>query len=328
MSHYSGTVIESQPDWLTVSAHGEAKARLLLELGVRLAKEEQARGNRPGKHLRLGYEGIHVGRVTYGQRDLRATQLMLSGDLAASELDVSVALADSVTRLDLAVTCRLDQPSEHLGDEAAHEAIGFRKLHPAKARPWAIFDGDAINTLYLGERGSEYFFRLYNKERQERKEMGASYDGRYDNCWRYELETKASVPSLILKKLLPERDRGEWIRSYLHAYTLAHGLEPPFDVAGPLALIPGFRRKSDVDSKLNHLSRNVRPTVKWLREQGRDADMRQALGLAGSKETLTLGGIPVRHTLSYGVGRSTQEGANGKGSVVRQQEAADGERSE
>lgn len=328
MPHYSGTVIESQPDWLTVSAHGEAKARLLLELGVRLAKEEKARGNKPGKHLRLGYEGIHVGRVTYGQRDVRATQLMLSGDLAASELDVSVALADSVTRLDLAVTCRLDQPNEYLGEASAKDALAFHKLHPRSARPWGIFDDDAINTLYIGERGSESYFRLYNKERQERKEMGDSYDGRYDDCWRYELETKGSLPSLILKKLLPAKDRGEWIRSYLRSYTLAHGLEPPFDAAGPLALIPGFRRKSDVDSKLNHLSKNVRPTVQWLREQGRDADMRQALGLTPSKEILTLGGIPVRHTMSYGVGRPAQEGANGACSVVRQPEAANGERSE
>lgn len=279
MVHYSGTVIESQPDWLSVSAHGETRARLLLELGVRLVEEEKARGNRPHKARLMGYEGIQCGRVTYGQRDTHATRLALSGDSANANLDVAVALADTVTRLDLAVTCRLDQPAHDLGAEACEAALAFRQVKHRAAKPWAVFDADGGYTLYLGERASENFFRLYNKEAQQRKEMGASYDGRYDNCWRYELETKATVPHLILKKLLPAKDRGEWIRSYLHAYVQAHGLEPPFDVAGALALIPGFRRKSDRDSKLNHLAKNVRPTVQWLMGIGAGDEVRDALGL-------------------------------------------------
>lgn len=280
MAEYTGVVIESQPDWLTVSAHGQAKARLLLELGVRLSKEEKARGNRPHKWRSMGYEGIACGRVTYGQRDTAATELRLSGEAAAANLDVSTALADSITRLDLAVTWRSDRPVPDLGDQAAHDALTFKAIKPRAARPWAILGETGVETLYLGERASEYFFRLYNKEWQERKQMGASYDGRYDNCWRYELELKATVPHLILKKLLPLQDRAQWIRDYLHAYTVAHGLQPPFDRGEALALIPGFRRKSDADSKLNHLSRNVRPTVQWLTETGRLDDTLKALGLS------------------------------------------------
>lgn len=286
MAHYTGTVIESQPDWLTCSAHGETRAHLLLQLGTRLAKEEEARGNRPRKARLMGYEGIHVGRVQYGQRDSSATLLRLSGDAASANLDVAVGLADTVTRLDLAVTCRMDQPAHDLGYHSCQDALKFRDHHPRSARPSAIFNADGGYTLYLGDRESEYFFRLYNKEKQERELMREGYDGRYDNCWRYELELKASVPFLVLKKLIPERDRGEWIRSYLHAYTLAHGLEPPFDVAASLKLIPGFRRQSDADSKLRHLSRNVRPTVQWLADAGYGDDLRIALGFRSEDASL------------------------------------------
>lgn len=44
--------------------------------------------------------------------------------------------------------------------------------------------------------------------------------------------------------------------------------------------MPGFRRRSDADSKLKHIRRNVRPTSDWLRKAGHDLDLREALGFA------------------------------------------------
>lgn len=311
MEHYTGSVIESQPDWLTVSAHGEARAKLLLDLGVRLLEEEKAHGNRPRKWRSMGYDGLACGRVTYGQRDRAATELRLSGDAAHANLDVSTALADAVTRLDLAVTWRSDRPAPDLADAAAHDALEFKKHRTRAARPWAIIGTEGVETLYLGERASEYFFRLYNKEAQERRQMGADYDGRYDRCWRFELELKASVPALVLKKLLPERDRAQWIIDYLHTYSLAHGLTPPFEPGGELALIPGFRRQSDADSKLRHLSKNVRPTVQWLDAEGRDDDLRVALGLRPPGATINqLASILARHSATLPGVRAREGGKN------------------
>lgn len=278
MHQYTGTVIEAQPDWLTVSAHGERRAKALLDLAVGLAKEEESHGAKPRKWRSMGYEGIHAGRVEYGQRDARATELRLSGDAARMFLDPALALADRVTRLDLAVTWRSDEPAPDLGRESYESAVAWHSIKPRSALPWTVNDAAGGFTCYIGQRESEYFFRLYNKESQERRQMGKSYDGRYDRCWRYELETKASVPDLILKKLDRAPDQARWIQDYIHTYATAHGLQPPFDSAGGLALISGFRRHSDADSKLNHIAKNVRPTVEWLIKAGRGDDLRKALG--------------------------------------------------
>lgn len=280
MSHYTGVVIESQPDWLTASAHGQANAKSLLDLGVGLAKGEQARGNKPRKWRAMGYEGITIGRVTYGQRDTAATEVRLSGDAAAEYLDATVALADRITRLDLAVTYRFDRPYIRHGPENYVRALKHHEQYPKSALPSVAGNADGGFTLYLGHRASEYYFRQYNKEAQERKQMGKQYDGRYDRCWRYELEMKASVPMAVCKKLMKAADRAEWIQGYIHTYATAHGLAVPFESAGGQELVPGFRRKSDETTKLNHLARNVRPTVLWLNDRGRGADALRALGLS------------------------------------------------
>lgn len=280
MENLTGKVIESQPDWLTVSAHGEGPAKKMLDLAVGLAAEEEAHGAQRRKWRSMGYEGLSVGRVQYGQRDNHATELRLSGDAANGWFEPAVALADRITRLDLAVTWQGDTPAPRLGLHSLARAKRYHGEHPASAAPWVVSDADGGFTMYLGQRESEYFFRLYNKEAQERKQLGSRYDGRYDRCWRFELETKASIPHRLSKKYLAAENRAEWTQGIVHTYLVNHGLTPPFDSAGGQELVPGFRRKSDETTKLQHLARNVAPTVRWLTERGREDDVRRILGLS------------------------------------------------
>lgn len=280
MPQYSGHVIESQADWLTVSAHGQDRARDMLDLALRLAKEEQAQGNKPSSWRSMGYEGTHVGRVEYGQRDQYSTILRLSGDAADRMFGVAHQLADTVTRLDLAVTWQADPPVPYLGQQAYHQAFTKYKLDKRKARPQFHGDGDGGFDCIVGDRSSEYYFRLYNKEAEERASMGKLYDGRYDACWRYEVELKGTVASQVADLYLDATSRSGFTQRYLYAYCTAHGIKPEFPDIGKTRLVPGFRRRSDADSKLAHLAKNVRPTVDWLREAGREEDLLRVLGLS------------------------------------------------
>lgn len=313
MSKYSGRVIEAQPDWLTVSAHGEESARAMLDLALGLAKEEEARGAKPRKWRSMGYEGISMGRVQYGQRDVRATELRLSGDSASVYFEPAFALADTVTRLDLAVTWRGDEPYPDLGHEFYGLAVAHHHEKPGSALPWTVNDADGGFTAYIGKRESEYFCRIYNKEAQERKQMGKKYDGKYDRCWRFELETKASVPMAVGKKWLGQDDRPAFTQAYLHEYLTKHGLTPPFDPAGGAQLVAGFRRASDEDTKLLHLQKNVAPTVRWLADRGRDDELRTALGLRPQGVTIgQLGHILARYrAILDSVGRGSPPEVNG-----------------
>lgn len=72
-----------------------------------------------------------------------------------------------------------------------------------------------------------------------------------------------------------------------------------------MKLIPGFRRRSDADSKLAHLHKNVRPTADWLREAGHEDELREVLGFDRSAALLReLQGILYRRSVSVDVSRT------------------------
>jgi hypothetical protein len=281
---HKGVVIEAQVDWLTCSVRGEDRARNLADLGQRLAQEEKALGNRPHRWRSMGYEGTHVGRAEYGWRDRQSSILRLSGDLASRALTDGLSAADYVTRLDIAVTWRADPPDPTIGRNTLALAELFRRSHPRSALPSYHGDMDGGYTFNLGKRRSAYYFRLYNKE----AECIATDDGagaeRYRGCWRYELEVKGPMALPLAERVDAEDDRPSYVQQYIYQWLQAHGIEPPFGEHGPRRLLPGFRRRSDADSKLAHLARNVRPTVDWLREQGREADLREVLGFEHPSE--------------------------------------------
>lgn len=276
----TGVVIESQVDWLTVSAHGKDAAQNMLDLARGLAKEEEAQGNRARRWRLMGYEGTHTGAIEYGQRDTQSTILRLIGDSANRHLDAALSLADAVTRCDIAVTYRASPPDPMLGRNAYTMAELFHANHPKSARPWFTGDANGGFTCYIGSREAANFFRIYNKGAEciaTHDEEGAE---RYRACWRYELEAKAAVAGALANLVADSEDRADTVLHYVHAYALAHGIAPAFLVDAPRSLLPGFRRRSDAQSRIKFLARNVKPTLDWLREAGEIDAALSALGLA------------------------------------------------
>jgi DNA relaxase NicK len=285
MANNSGVVMESQADWLTCSAHGTTSAGNLLDLARQLAKEEQARGNKKQRFRSMGYEGVHQGRVDYGQRDKQSTLLRLSGDAAEQHLTDALSVADEVTRFDIAVTWRADPPDPLLGQNSYALATYFHERNPRSALPHHHADADGGYNCQLGKRESENFFRLYNKE----AECIATGDDpgveRYRACWRYELEVKGGLSKRLAETVEAQPNRPAYVQEYVYQYCQAHGIEPAFGQWGPRRLLPGFKRRSDRESKLRHLTRNVKPTVQWLTSQGDLEAVLDALGLRPDSET-------------------------------------------
>lgn len=280
MAEYTWDVIESQVDWLTVSAHGRDAARNMLDYANSLAKGEQAKGNRKRRWRLMGYEGTHVGAIEYGARDAESAILRLIGDTANRHLEDALSLADQVTRIDLAATARADPPDPDYGCNAYTMAEGFHARNPRGARPWFVGDADGGYTCYVGDRQSENFLRIYNKGAEALAMDDQEGAERYRACWRVELEAKASMARTLADWAASAEDRPAVVLRYLDAYCQAHGIAPPFVVDRPMALLPGFRRRADAESRIRHLARNVKPTLDWLREAGELDRALSALGLA------------------------------------------------
>lgn len=279
MSHDSGQVIESQVDWLTASAHGKERSTRLMDVAHHVAKGEASQGNQKRRWRLMGYEGYRVGRIAYGRRDDSSCLVQLSGDAAEANLTVVLGEADMVTRCDLAATYRFCPPNPLEGRNQYALAEMWHSAHPHSARPWFVGDAGGGFTCYLGKRESATFLRVYDKGAESKARDDAQGLERYRACWRYELEAKAQMAGALAQMAAEREDRANFVRDYLVSFMAAHGMEPPFLAHGAMSLLPGFRRRSDEESRLRHLTRNVKPTVRWLVERGRLDDVRRALEL-------------------------------------------------
>lgn len=275
---YSTRVLESQLDWLTLAVHSERKNLELEHVASDLARDSEARTNDRVPFRLNGYVGWRCGRVRYGTR--RAAGLVqLSGDLAQIHFRQLYPLHDSLTRLDLAVTARTPRHDGILGQSHYWSACDWKLIHPQAALPSAIQDQAGGWTTYLGHRACDWFLRIYDKQRECESQHDDEGAVAYENCWRYELETKGRAASVVAQALNGTTDDRQWIRSFVHGYCTSHGILPPWQPGGPPERLHGLRRRSDAESRLRWVTRSVAPSVRWLVDHGYGTDVREALGI-------------------------------------------------
>jgi len=287
MPNDTAAVIEAQVDYLTCSSHSEERSLRLDALADYLLEGQEALGNRKLGFKSMGYIGSHCGDIDWGRRDERSSLLRVSGGRAAELLTKAVSVADNFSRLDLAVTWRAVPADPHLGENVYSLACAHYAAHRRAARPEHKGDADGGYTMELGNRRSPYYARVYNKEAERRSENDAANVQRYQGCWRYEVEAHDSRALAIATTLVDRDERGAWVQSWLYDFFTQRGIPPAFPHAGADAILPGFHRRTDDESSLRHLERNVRPTLKRLTSHGRLGDARNALGLDSSNQALT-----------------------------------------
>lgn len=278
------TVIESQIDWLTAGWNEGPKADRAEAWAFSRAQRERREGADEKPFSLLGFSGWTVGRVRFGRRSGDAL-LQLSGDLAEVYGDMVVAEADRVSRVDVAVTVRLSLEDLFLGETTYAQAVTHREEHPKSALPWIVQDGDGGCTTYVGHRSSDRFLRVYNKQAEAAASGDQDSARRYANCWRYELECKGTVAFPMAVAVVGAADRPAFIQQQLHDYTVKHGILPAFGPSGNRVLIPGFRRRSDYQTRLTWLRSSVNPAILTMLEVGDRAEIMDALGLAAIRET-------------------------------------------
>lgn len=280
---HSTTVLESQADWLTFTVQG---ARNVASVGARIEtiiRAEKVHGNRVLPFTLGNYSGVRCGRVRSGESADRIL-VQLSGDLAAVYFDYAMDHAHHVTRLDLAVTVQLAEYSPMCAFEAYKAAVAHRTEHPTEAAPSLILNGAGGQTMYVGKRTGDRYFRLYDKQ----AECAASKDDdateRYARSWRYELEVHDDLATAVAYSVPRGPSRGAWISAYVHKYLLDHGVEPMFTPMQPAQHVGGFRRRADRESRLDWLSRDVAPTVRWLLDSTPKDELLKRLGLGEGSE--------------------------------------------
>src|SRR3972149_6100989 len=274
--------VTSSVDYLTITVSNPDKAVLLMQEAQRLKDDLTECGWKVRKWGMQGYVGYFIAGLRWGMRT-DGCIMMLSGQDAAINWVPALALAQNVTRLDLAVTVALAGPITDVAKRAYALMLTDPHGCPSKKRKDSYVENSAGGqTVYIGSRASDQFGRLYDKGCESAKDACAPPG----LLWRYEVEFK----SYRAKKLARQMEKtareesvsvsGE-IANLVRTWFIARGIRPLYGAGYHRGewVLELEARITDDDCSLNWLTLQVRPTVDRLRDRGRSAEVFEALGI-------------------------------------------------
>lgn len=271
------TVVSTGYDYLTATVKRgkrdeefRAHANLLLD-------EQVERGNKLKMWKGMGYRGKSSGGVRFGVRH-DGCILVLSSAAAATHTVKSIPYADSVSRIDLQITCfdATQQPERaHMGYYSVLEAPRRRGRPPSANLRLNSTGGQ---TLYVGSRHSDRVGRLYDYGIAHKTAPQGAY-------WRYEMEYKRELAQQLAVDAVHRQLDDAVIAALVVDYFCQRGLPAPACLEDVAAIIDGHKAVlevadlSDADRTIRWLNDCVRQSVGRLIKSGRLSDVVRALGL-------------------------------------------------
>lgn len=229
----------------------------------------------------MGYDGFHIGQVTYGRRS-DSELLQLSGSASALYFESLMELQAKVTRLDLQVTVKLDRQTLRPELDGFRSASAFKGRNGRPMRATLTQSNAGGATCYVGSPASNQRGRLYDKYAESGEE-------KYRNAHRYEVQLRAENADYVAKHLSKVPDKRTFIVSYVWQWFTDRGIVPEFMPAITEPLPPLKRPLTDLTRTLEWLHNAVRPTVHRLVDAGNGNELLEALGLGGLIGTHNLG---------------------------------------
>jgi len=224
----------------------------------------------------MGYAGWQHGPVRIGRRADSAI-LIISGAVVGKPSRL-IDLDDArCTRLDIRVDLYYDVHDAEMDRDAESGALAYRagragrpfKVDPRRPNPGG-------HTLYIGERESPLFVRLYDKQ----AESGGAPE--YQGCWRLEVELKKEAGNETFHNLRSVDFGEDSLTACCLAYCSERGvLFPGWEYGRWDAYAAGAGMVTDVARKLNWLATAVAPAIRFLLRNCDTARIIRVLGLQG-----------------------------------------------
>lgn len=269
-------------DWLTITVKNHEKRLLVMQEVQRIAGDLEGQGNVRRKWGMKGYLGYNIAGLRWGVRE-DSDICMLSGPTAALNWEPALALAENVTRVDLAATLTLAQPKMDVARSAYSLIITDPDKCNCKKRKFTFIENSSGGqTLYIGSRASDQFGRLYDKG-CESQELACAPPGM---IWRYEVEFKSYRAKKLAAQLAETARReesgiNEDIGTFVNQWFIGRNIIPIWvaavdDMDWTCELEAQI---TDDDASLRWLSIQVRPTVERLLDRKRAGEVFEALGI-------------------------------------------------
>lgn len=264
------TLVGIGVDYVTATAVEVAGNEPLHCVASSLFRCEAERGNQPRPWGMSGFKGWRCGSVEVGKRE-KETIVRISSDVAANSWRKVVQYAGNVSRIDLQATVLpSDGPTKRIDRHKRQARIDAKKSLDHKVVRW-IQDNREGYTLYLGQRTSICFGRIYDKFQQSKMDC-------YKGCVRYEVQYHNKLALNIALALSQDHSTKPRIAGYCSQFFSSRGVDLVLPYQG-LGNYSCSRQRSDADRNLAWLRSAVRPTVLRLIALQRGEEVLRALGL-------------------------------------------------
>lgn len=241
------------------------------ELAAKLLDHEHKAGNDIAPWNCLGFEGLHAGGVGFGDVD-EMSLMRLSGPTAYAHWRRAYELATNVSRIDVQVTVRgTTPPHERVMD---HHSEAIERVAQLKRKPAVDLRLSNVKppTLYLNQRSSTRFGRVYDKGGESRLDH-------YRNCVRYETQFNGKAGLYAARYVATHITEYAACEEMVTGFFAERGLDLGWQRVEPRSLT-NPRRRSDAYRRLSWLRQQVAPCIRSLIEGNMRAETLDALGLS------------------------------------------------
>lgn len=265
-------IVNSGLDWYTATTISERVGYAWYEVFNKY-REKQISGGRGWleEWKNLGYTGLECEGLSWGYSPRHGYIMIARSVVAENTWRKVLPIARNITRLDLAVTCKLPKPVPDLVDKT------FAVTRLIKQRRYDMRQNSrGGSTLYVGSRQTDQFGRLYDKGVESK-----SYNPGV--LWRYEVELKKPRSLVMAKRIYEQFQKGIStelsIIGYVWDWFDGREVRPLFRRSGCNMVVEVEKRITSADKKIAWLRSQVGPTVQKLIALGHHKQIVDALGL-------------------------------------------------
>jgi len=265
-------------DWATTTTHDEGKRISVSALARRWMDAQAGEGHKAKPYTGNGFVGEHIEGITLAERD-NETMVRLSGSAARRWATVLIPRVNNVSRLDFQVTIRDQQVTRDWAGIAECEVMGDARIREGRTKRLRLSDGKLGNTLYIGRRVSNRFFRVYNKSAESPGDWP-------DTTWRWEIEFKGPRAAHWADAIRKRPWRDDDSRSVVAAGFRDYGHVLPAHVLTSEWKDKSPRLQTTDERRLAYLGTCIRPMIQKLAEAYGPSVIRKLLDLQADGETV------------------------------------------
>lgn len=263
-------------DWLTLTSPKPLEIAWHNSIYRRLAVNFPKGLSQPKNVEFGGWKGTTLGPVTHVTKEW-GSMLVLKGEYAHIALENDDAFRGHCSRLDLALTIKLNEPHVGLAMDIAQGLKDGVRMGKKVYYPVHVLSMEGGSTVYIGQRTATKMVRVYDRGAKTKEYQQGE-------VWRFEIQYSGAMAERIVYSMPNQpNDIASFIQQCILADLGKFGIISDIDVQPtPWSIMEMAAVNHSPDRTLVWLRTSVKPALSKLIDAGLTKEALDALGIASN----------------------------------------------